>query len=92
MESALQPGDCQTAVWRRLTQTLEAELQRLRESNDSFGKDEVQTALLRGQISAVKRILALDAKASSVSEGVAPRNWDDVPVAERPSSTPASTY
>lgn len=57
--------DLRTDVWRRLTQTLEAEVQHLRELNDSR-MDEVSTAEVRGQIKAFKELLAL-AKASAPS-------------------------
>lgn len=73
-------ADLRTDAWRRFTQDLQAELQRLRESNDDPGKDAVATALLRGRIKTIKEILTLDAKASSLSEGAVPKSWDEVPV------------
>ena len=64
---ALRPDDFRTGVWERLTKTLNAELERLRELND-VRKDEISTAEIRGQIKAVKELLAL-AKASADRSG-----------------------
>jgi hypothetical protein len=61
-------SDFQTATWRRLTQTLEAELQQLRESNDVVSNDPVKTAVIRGQIKAVKKMLALPQDGSASQE------------------------
>lgn len=48
----------ETAVWKKLSEHLEDELQRLRKQNDcSLGVDE--TAKLRGKIAATKSFLAL---------------------------------
>jgi len=92
--SHLRIEDFRTPVWKRLTQTLHAELQRLRESNDVASKDEIQTALIRGQIKVLKEIIALDASASSAMSNAAPRTWDEATLgdAERSLSAPASTY
>lgn len=56
--------DFQTQTWKRLTQTLEARLKELRELNDnpSFGAE--KTALIRGGISELKRIVSLAEQAS----------------------------
>lgn len=60
----LQPSDFQSKAWKRLTSSLHARLQELRESNDTH-VDPMQTAAIRGSIAEVKRILALDASASA---------------------------
>lgn len=62
MNHSMQRHDLQTDVWRRLTKTLSDELQRLRELND-HPKGEVETASIRGQIKAVKELLALQVSA-----------------------------
>lgn len=49
--------DFQSATWKRLTQELEEELQRLRELNDVESQDERKTAFLRGQIKQLKKLL-----------------------------------
>lgn len=56
--------DFHSPAWKRLTQTLEARLQELRELNDnpSFGAE--KTALIRGGISELKRILSLSEEVS----------------------------
>lgn len=46
-------------MWSRLTKLLQERLQELREFNDSSANDQIKTALIRGQISEVKRLLAL---------------------------------
>ena len=62
----LKREDFSTPTWRRLTQHLEARLQALRERNDSTSNDQNKTAAIRGQIAAVKEILALQVSASPV--------------------------
>lgn len=52
-------NDLRTPVWSRFTKELQLRLQELREFNDSSANSEVKTALIRGQISEVKRLLAL---------------------------------
>lgn len=52
-------SDLRTQVWSRFTKELELRLQELREFNDSTLNSETKTALIRGQISEVKRLLAL---------------------------------
>lgn len=67
----LKPEDFRSQTWKRLTQTLEERLQELRELNDnpSFGAE--KTALVRGGISELKRILSL-AEQASLSPAVDP--------------------
>lgn len=64
----LQQADFHTGTWRRLSQELAAELQRLRELNDQ-DHDPVKSAGIRGEIRRVKRILALadEARATAAS-------------------------
>lgn len=52
----LRREDFSTATWKRLTQELSAELQRLREMNDA-DMDPTRTASIRGQIKQVKNLL-----------------------------------
>ena len=61
----LLPDDFRSATWRRLTKTLETELERLRESNDYVHNDAVMTASIRGQIEVIKEILALGRQPSA---------------------------
>lgn len=67
----LRTEDFRSSTWKRLTQTLEDRLQELRELNDnpSFSPD--KTALIRGGISELKRILSL-ADQASLSPAVDP--------------------
>lgn len=60
----LKTEDFRSATWRRLTQTLEERLQELRELNDSPSHSPEKTALIRGGISELKRILSLAEQAS----------------------------
>lgn len=49
-----------TPLWQRLRAHLADELRQLRAKNDSTTLDERTTAHLRGQITAVRKLLALD--------------------------------
>lgn len=60
--------DLRSPVWRRFTQTLEERLQVLRELNDNPTNSDDKTALIRGQISEVKRLISLSAE-SEVADG-----------------------
>lgn len=71
MQHLLTPDDFRSATWRRLTQALQKQLERLRELNDEPFRDAVATAGLRGEIKAVKQILALGLEPSA-SEGAQP--------------------
>jgi hypothetical protein len=53
------PEDFRSPEWRRFTKTLQDRLQELREFNDAFANSPEKTALIRGQISEVKRLLSL---------------------------------
>ena len=55
----MRPEDFRSSTWKRLSQLVEERIDELRELNDSpsFGAD--KTALIRGGISELKRILAL---------------------------------
>lgn len=55
----LLPEDFSSPCWKRLTQTLTARLQELRELNDSASFDPIKTSALRGSIAEVKKILSL---------------------------------
>ncbi len=46
-------------MWRRFTQDLQLRLQELRELNDLIGNSQERTSVIRGQITEVKRLLAL---------------------------------
>ena len=67
----LKPEDFRSTTWKRLTQTLEQRLQELRELNDSPSFGTEKTALVRGGISELKRILSL-AEQASLSPAVDP--------------------
>lgn len=67
----LKPEDFRSTTWKRLTQTLEHRLQELRELNDSPSFGTEKTALVRGGISELKRILSL-AEQASLSPAVDP--------------------
>jgi hypothetical protein len=76
----LLPSDFRTWTWKRLTKLLEARLEELREFNDVPTNTETKTALIRGQISEVKRLLALSTDSARAddfpSDGeVAPSEW-----------------
>jgi hypothetical protein len=58
-ENDLIPSDFRTSTWKRLTKLLEERLEELREFNDASSNTETKTALMRGQISEVKRLLSL---------------------------------
>lgn len=58
----LDQNDRQSITWRKLNKHLEERLQALRARNDTE-LDPTATAKLRGEISAVKNILALGEKA-----------------------------
>lgn len=45
--------------WHRVRKWAEAELERLRIKNDAVGLSEIDTAALRGEIRAVKKLLGL---------------------------------
>jgi hypothetical protein len=66
--------DYTSGVWRRLTELLQGRLQELRELND-LNTSSDRTALVRGQISEVKRILDLPNTGSS-GYAAAPRKGD----------------
>lgn len=69
MSQHLRLEDLRSETWRRLTTHLQARLQELRESNDSPSCDADKTALIRGQIKAVKEILDLADSVSSSPDG-----------------------
>jgi L-alanine-DL-glutamate epimerase-like enolase superfamily enzyme len=60
----MKPEDFRTDVWKRLTQTLEERLEELRQLNDNPSLGVEQTALVRGGIKELKRILSLAEEAS----------------------------
>lgn len=67
----LKKEDFRTQTWKRLTQTLEERIQELRELNDSPSFGTEKTALIRGGISELKRILSL-VELASLSPAVDP--------------------
>ena len=67
----LKLDDFRSSTWKRLTQTLQERLQELRELNDSPSYSPEKTALIRGGISELKRILSL-AEQASLSPAVDP--------------------
>jgi len=61
---SMKPEDFRSEAWKRLTQTLEERLEELRQLNDSPSLGVEQTALVRGGIKELKRILSLADDAS----------------------------
>ena len=55
---ALTPGDLISPTWTRLRKHMEARLQSLRAKNDN-DLDPIATAKLRGEVKALKNLLAL---------------------------------
>lgn len=85
MSQHLRAEDFRTETWKRLTKHLQERLQDLRESNDAPSFDAERTALIRGQIKAVKEILDLANLASSSPDGdlgnhvsVTPVDWQNL--------------
>jgi hypothetical protein len=77
--AVLKYEDFRSATWRRLTQVLEDRLQELRELNDNPSFSAEKTALIRGGISELKRILSL-AEQASLSPAVDPEELSGVDV------------
>ena len=61
--------DLRSLVWRKFNDELRDRLADLRRQNDSPSNDEIQTAVIRGRIAEVKRILSLDASSESPEVG-----------------------
>lgn len=61
--------DFASPTWKRLTQELEHELERLRELNDQDQHDAVKTASIRGQIKQLKKLIARADEARAQSDG-----------------------
>ena len=51
--------DFQSPTWHHLRKWTEAQIQKAREKNDAVGLSDTDTAALRGEIRALKRILDL---------------------------------
>ena len=75
----LKREDFQSRTWKRLTQTLQEELQRLRELNDQASNSADKTALIRGQIRAIKELLDLPQGSSSSEDELAVSHLDNPP-------------
>ncbi len=77
----LKREDFSTSTWKRLTQHLEDRIAYLRQENDNPFHDQTKTTLMRGQIKALKEILALSKSSASHVDGQsnfpieAPSNW-----------------
>ena len=56
----LDAADKNSGTWRKLLAHLNEKLKNARGQNDGFDKDAVTTAHLRGQISTLKALIALD--------------------------------
>jgi len=65
----MKPADFATVAWRHLKDDLRARLADLREQNDRASLTAEQTAVIRGRIAEVKRILDLDGSSSTEGEG-----------------------
>lgn len=60
----MRPEDFRTAAWRRLSQHVEERIDELRKLNDNPSYGVEQTALIRGGISELNKILSLAEEAS----------------------------
>lgn len=58
--------DFTSPTWRQVTEWANDQLTRARERNDAAGLSEVDTALLRGEIRCLKRLLDLPKAAARV--------------------------
>lgn len=56
----LSTGERLSPLWMRLKKHLEEQLRRAREKNDAVNLTEAETAALRGEIAAIKKLLKLD--------------------------------
>ena len=63
MEPVLTKNDCQSAVWLKLREYLEAELAERRAYNDGLTLTDTETAAVRGDIKRLRRLLKLEADA-----------------------------
>lgn len=52
--------EIRTPLWMRLREHLEAEIASLRKKNDDPALDERKTALMRGEIAALRKLLAAE--------------------------------
>lgn len=75
----LKRDDFQSRAWKRLTQVLQDELQRLRELNDQPSNGPDKTALIRGQIKVVKELLDLPQGSSGDTGELAVSHLDTSP-------------
>lgn len=67
----MKPEDFRSATWKRLSQTIQDRVDELRKLNDSPSYGPEQTALIRGGISELNKILSL-ADDASLSPAVDP--------------------
>lgn len=69
MEQRFGLTDFQSAAWLKVVGWIDSELQRLRESNDSVLHSPEETAVIRGEIKALRRLRGLP---TAVSEALVP--------------------
>ena len=62
-DPVLTKNDCQSSVWLKLREHLEAELAERRAYNDGLTLTDTETAGVRGDIKRLKRLLKLQADA-----------------------------
>ncbi|MCA9340176.1 MAG: hypothetical protein KDA17_04655 [Candidatus Saccharibacteria bacterium] len=68
--------DMNSAPMKRLKASLEGHLQKLREQNDSYKSDEIETAVRRGEIKAIKALLAdMEEKKPLLERSVRPQPY-----------------
>ncbi len=67
----MKPEDFRTQAWKRLSQLIEERVEELRKLNDSPSYGVEQTALIRGGIRELNKILSL-AEDASLSQAVDP--------------------
>lgn len=59
----LLPHELESSAWKKIKTHLQAELVERREYNDAQSLDVVGTAVIRGEIKMIKRILRIEKKA-----------------------------
>lgn len=68
MQNPLAASDTRSKTWLKLRSWIEAEIGALRERNDGFHLDQVETAAIRGRIAQLLEMLSLADQASDSSE------------------------
>jgi hypothetical protein len=64
----LTPGDKVSPTWLKLVRDMERQLKNLRGKNDDAKLNEIQTAIIRGQIQTLKVLIALGEHTASLPD------------------------